>query len=124
MELLVATAILITVFAAMISVFTSCIFLNGANRNLTIATSHAQFIMEQIKNTNFNNIVSQFGNRHWCGIAINQAFSGLFYLNGECIDITTGQAGISLLDVAVMVSWKDPKLRDRNIILETLIAKP
>ncbi|MBN2830874.1 MAG: type II secretion system protein [Candidatus Omnitrophica bacterium] len=52
-ELLLAVAILAFAISGMLYLFVNCSFLNNSNRNLSIATSHGQFVMEGIKNAGF-----------------------------------------------------------------------
>ncbi len=115
-ELLLAAVILAFVLTGLLALFISCIFLNDTNRNTTIAISHAQFAMEEVKNTTFTSITGAT----WNSTAI--ASKGLTPLNSETIVI--GVSGTDTLDIAVTVNWKDRGTRDRTISLETLISEP
>jgi type II secretory pathway pseudopilin PulG len=115
-ELLLAAAILALVISGLLLVFLNCIFLNEANRNSTTAISHAQFAMEEIKNTNFGSIASAT----WGNSTI--VSKGLNPLNNESISI--GVSGSTVLNVNVTVNWKDRGTRDRNMSLVTLISEP
>lgn len=115
-ELLLAAVILAFVLTGLLALFISCIFLNETNRNTTIATSHAQFAMEEIKNTTFTSIAGAT----WNSATIQT--KGLVPLNSETIVINV--AGINLLDITVTVNWKDRGTRDRTMSLETLISEP
>ena len=48
-EVLLGMVILTFVLIAILALFANCIILNESNRNLTIALSHAQFVMEEIR---------------------------------------------------------------------------
>ncbi|MDD5506606.1 MAG: prepilin-type N-terminal cleavage/methylation domain-containing protein, partial [Candidatus Omnitrophica bacterium] len=48
-ELMIAAAILVLVLSALLVLYINCMILNEASRNLSIATSHAQYMMEEIK---------------------------------------------------------------------------
>jgi len=115
-ELLLAAAILAFALTGLLMIFINCIFLNDANRNLTIAFTHAQFAMEEIKNTDFASIASQT----WNNATIIS--KGLVPLNSESIIITV--TGTEPLDVLVTVNWKDRGVRDRSTVLRTLITEP
>jgi len=115
-ELLLASAILALVISGLLLVFLSCIFLNEANRNLTAAITHAQFAMEEVKNTAFGSIASE----SWDNATISA--KGLLPLGNESISINV--TGSTTLDVNVTVSWQDRASRDRNISIETLITEP
>lgn len=114
-ELLLAAVILAFTLTGMLAVFTSCLFLNDANRNLAIATGHAQFAMEELKQAAFQSIAGA----NWNSAAITA--KGLSPLDNEQISINV--SGSSLLDAVVNVSWKDRGIRNRNVVLETLIAE-
>jgi len=115
-ELLLATAIAAVVLSILLFLFVSCINLNGSNRNLTIALTHAQYVMEEIKNTNFSNITSA----SWANTEV--ASRGLTPLDNEAIIITV--SGTNTLDTEVRVNWNDKTGRVRNVALRTLIVEP
>lgn len=121
-ELLLACAILAFVLTGLLVLFINCIFLNEANRNLSVATGHAQYAMEEIKDTDFDSIKTKGdnGDWDWCDSATITS-KGLTPLNNECIN--TGVTGTEPLDIVVTVSWQDLKGRNRNIALETLITE-
>ena len=115
-EVLLAVAILAFALTGLLMIFINCIFLNDANRNLTIACTHAQFAMEEIKNTDFASIASQT----WDNATIIS--KGLVPLDSESIIITVTET--EPLDVLVTLNWKDRGVRDRRTALETLITEP
>lgn len=115
-ELLLAAVILAFVLTGLLALFISCIFLNDTNRNTTIATSHAQFAMEEVKNTTFASITGAT----WNSAVI--ASKGLTSLSSETIIINV--TGTDPLDITVTVNWKDRGTRNRTISLETLISEP
>jgi hypothetical protein len=123
-ELLLAAAIFAFAFGALVLGFITCAFLNDSSRSLTQATIHAQYVMEEIKDTNFSEITSKINGDppYWDWDSAEIANQGLLVLNGETID--TQVTGTDLLDIVVTVSWKDRKARDRDIALETLLAEP
>jgi len=115
-ELLMSAAILAYVFSALILLFINAGFLNEANRNKTIAVSHAQFTLEEVKNTLFADIASAT----WNSATI--VSKGLVSLNNESINIVV--TGTEPKDVRVTVNWRDRRLRNRNVSFETLITEP
>lgn len=119
-ELLLAAAILVFVLAGLLLLFINCIFLNQANRNLTIATSHAQYVLEDVKHTSFDDISTDINNGVWDWDATDITNAGLTALTGESID--TQVSGVDPIGVSVTVSWNDRGLRARNIELRTLIT--
>lgn len=128
-ELLVASGIMAVVLVGLLHLFITCIFLNEANRNLSVATAHGQYVLEGIKNTNFTNFKNGSPNADtywdWNSAAINS--KGLGALNSEAIatDAVWVDAGTKdRLDITVTLTWKDFGLRDRILILRTLLTEP
>jgi Tfp pilus assembly protein PilV len=115
-ELLMSAAILAYVFTALILLFINAGFLNEANRNKTIAVTHAQYALEEIKNTNFSSIADAT----WNSPTI--VSKGLVPLNNESINIVV--TGVEPKDVQVTVNWRDRRLRNRSVSFETLITEP
>lgn len=114
MELMMAAVILALALVGMIGLFLKCIILNETNRNSITALSHAQFTMEEIKNTSFVDIASAT----WDSTTISS--KGLTPLNSESIVINV--TGVDPKDVTTTVTWRDRGVRGRSIALETLIA--
>lgn len=121
-EVLLAAAILVFVLSGLLVLFINSAFLNEANRNLSVAASHAQFVMEDIKNTDFINIKTKIDNGDWDWNTQTIGARGLSALNNEAID--TNSAGTNLLDIVVTVAWQDRGSRNRSMALETLITEP
>lgn len=121
-ELLLAAAILAFALSGILLLFINCIFLNESNRNLTTAITHAQFVLEEIKNTTFNNIATNINAGTWDLNSAGITAKGLIPLSNESIDASV--SGTTLLDVTIPVSWRDFGTRDRNFTLRTLIAEP
>ncbi len=115
-ELLLSVAILGLVFSSILLVFVSSLILNESSRNLTVALTHAKYVMEDIKNTNFNEI-SSFS---WNSTEIVN--EGLTSLSNETI-VGTVTSLTDYKDVDVTVEW-DGYYQTRNITLETLITEP
>ena len=128
-ELLLAAAILVFVLAGLLALFANCLILNETNRNLTVATSHAQYIMEEIKDAaelDFAQLESRINNGDWDLNAsqIQAAPYNLTALSNETIDtnVTQQDNDPDLLIVSVIVQWNDRGQRPRSAQLETLIA--
>ena len=124
-ELLLAAAILVFVLAGLLALFANCLILNEANRNLIVATSHAQYIMEEIKNAaepDFAQLES--GDWDLDESQIQSAPYNLTALSNETIDtnVTQQDNDPDLLIVSVIVQWNDRGQRPRSAPLETLIA--
>lgn len=125
-ELLLAFAVMALVLAGALSLFISCIFLNEANRNMSVATGHAQLVLEEIKKTNFISMqtgaINPDTNWDWNNAAISS--KGLIVLSNESIGTQATWTGSDRVNVNVTVSWKDRGQRDRSLSLETLITEP
>jgi len=117
-EVLLGMVILVFAFVAVLALFANCIILNESNRNLTIAVSHAQFVMEEIKDTPYSIISS--GDWDWDTAQIGT--EGLNALTNE--SITTTIIETTRLDVVVKAEWDDRGGRTRDIKLQTLITEP
>lgn len=114
-ELLLAVVILVIALCSLLVSMLASSFLNAANRNLTTAISHAQFALEEIRNTPFYSTA----NFTWNEAAIQA--KDLLPLSEEslCANIT----GNDFRNVTVTVNWKDYRSRDRIITLYTSIAQ-
>ena len=112
-ELLLALLIVAFAVTALLSLFISSIFLNMANRGLTIAMSHAQYALEHTTNKSFSNIE----NETW-----NIESYGLVPLDSESIDITVTDSGSYIKNIIATVNWTDRGIINRSIALETNIT--
>jgi prepilin-type N-terminal cleavage/methylation domain-containing protein len=119
-ELLLVTAILGYVSSMVLLTFMSGTALNEQSRNLITATAHAEFVMEDIKNTAFSNLVTNITNGNWTWNTATVTNNGLTALNSE--SITTTSTGTNPVDITVSVSWHDTKSRSRTKILRTVIS--
>jgi hypothetical protein len=121
-ELLLAVAILAFVLSGMIILFVNCLFLNEANRNLTQSISHAQYVMEDIKNTYFSEIKPMIDNGDWDWDTADITANGLTLLVNESIDTSRGLTD-NPIEVTVSVQWEDRRQRQRQTELRTLITR-
>jgi len=119
-ELLLAAAILLFVINSLLLLFINIGLLNETNRNLSIATSHAQFVMEGVKNADFSTLgaVIAGGSYNYNTTSIRSA--GLVALRNE--NIITQAVGANPLDVTVTVNWQNRSLKNQSFVLETLIS--
>lgn len=135
-ELMLVAVFLTVILAGLLTSFIACLLLNEVSRNLSIAATHAQYIMEEIKDSastanGYNNLRTT-GAPQWNLSAMSDFQSrDLSYLDNETITVTLSDAitGIAptassrLLDIVVTVNWSD-KSRNKTMPLETLIAEP
>lgn len=129
-ELLLAAAILAFVLTGILLLFINCMLLNAANRNLALATAHAEYIMEDIKGTDFTGLEARINDNNGTptGWDFNAAqIQSLLsapdkstVLDTETISTTV--SGSDPLEVLVVVGWLDRGAKNRNIELRTLIT--
>ncbi|MEI6437770.1 MAG: type II secretion system protein [Candidatus Omnitrophota bacterium] len=122
-EVLVSAAILAYCLSALLATFINSAALNDSTRNLMRATTHAEFVMENIKATAFAAIPSNHNGAQWDTWTLNTAAvnaAGMAALNTEAI--TTTLTGTNPIDVTVTVTWHDLRGRSRSTVLRTLIS--
>lgn len=112
---MLATAILVFALSSLLLVFINCIILNESSRNLTVAVSHAEFALEEIKDQDFSSITA--GSTSW-----DIASKNLTPLNSESLNITV--TGTNPKNITANVTWKDRIVRNRSLALETLLTEP
>lgn len=112
-EVLLAAAILSFTIATFFICMVACLYLNDSNRNLTLAAEHAQYVLEEIKDTSFINIAAKINNGDWNWNAGQVNTKGLDALRNETI--STAVSGTDMLTVTVTVSWLDRSRRARTI---------
>lgn len=121
-EILLAAVIMVVALCALLLAFMTCAYLNESNRNVTRATQHAQYVLEEIKDTDFSIIKTGIESGSWDWDAAQISAQGLEALNNESIN--TQVSGTDLLQIIVTTNWDDRGGRSRNISLGTLIAEP
>ena len=119
-ELLMASIIFGFFLSVLLYAFLGCITLNETSRNLTKATQHAQFVLEDIRNAAFANISTNITNGTWNLDSSEITTQGLSPLKLENITVTS--SGTTVLDVTVTVTWNDVQQRSRTLTLKTSIA--
>ncbi|MFH1767676.1 MAG: hypothetical protein ABH858_00760, partial [Candidatus Omnitrophota bacterium] len=102
-EVLISAFILVIAFCALLLQFMTCIFLNEGSRNVTRATTHAQYIMEEIKDAGTSTVKSKIENGDWDLSTAQIISQGMGVLNSETIDAQVSGSG--LLTVTVTVNW-------------------
>jgi len=121
-ELLFALAILTFVLCGLLNVFVNCLFLNESSRNTTLAISHAQYIMENIKNSDFATLEAAILNENWNWYVEDITSHNLVSLPNESI-ITNVFQSPDPLGVSVRVEWSDRTGRNQQYReLQTLLT--
>ncbi|MBI4308864.1 MAG: hypothetical protein HY591_00880 [Candidatus Omnitrophica bacterium] len=119
-ELLLTAAILSYSLSVVLVTFVNSIALNEASRNLTTAVSHANYVLENIRNTTFASIATNVSSGTWDWNASTITSQGLTALNNESTAVTS--SGTNPLDVTVAVSWNDLNGRNRSRVVKTSIS--
>ncbi len=121
-ELMMVIAIVAVTIPSLLSSFVSVTLLNETNNNYGIAITHAQYVMEDIRDADFIGIKAKIesGDWDWNSAAINN--NGLAPLANE--NINTEVSGTDLLNITVIVNWIDRGGRQKNTQLVTLISGP
>lgn len=137
-ELLIAAAIFAFAMSGILLMFINCAFLDQVNRNKSIATFHAEFviedIMEYMKNGDLSSLQTEIEDADWDWDSSSTPTIGNYLgcslpyvypcvLNSESI-ITSCVEGTNPLEITVEVSWKDrAQTKTRSLELKTKIAK-
>lgn len=119
-ELLLTTAILVFALSTVLVGFVTTILLNRSSRNLTRATTHANYVTEEIRAYQFSSLVDDVNNGTWDWDATEIQAQGLRPLPYENIEVAA--AGNSLVEISLTVNWRDHGSRSRNLNFRTLRA--
>lgn len=112
-ELLLGAAIMAFALVGLLALFISCMRFDEFNRNLSQATGHTQFVMEEIKNEAASGSLSDIrdkidnGDWNWSVDGGQIADNGLSPVSEEMIVTTYDEDDTDPLDVTVKVTWKD-----------------
>ena len=119
-ELMVSAAIMAYALSVIVLSFFRNYALNETSRNLTVATSHLNYVLEDIRNTTFSSISTNISGGNWNWNSSTITSKGLTTLNSE--SITTTSSGTTLLTVTVTASWKDLQSRTQTKSLQTQMS--
>ena len=125
-ELMIAAFILTFTLSGLLLLFTNCMLLNDVSRNLSVATSHGEYVMEQISSTAFTGLetrITDGGTNGW-DLATANLQGGPYNftaLPNESLATTVFQSG-NPLGVSVLVSWQDRGQKNRSTELRTYLT--
>lgn len=97
-EIMLAVGILGIAIVALMALYSNCVFLSARAERMTVAITHAQYVLEHLRNST----IAEIEAGDWSTWAANQ---GLDTLSNEVITVT--DAGTDPLSVTVAVSWQD-----------------
>ena len=111
-EVMIATLILTIALGGLLHAFSACLILNENSRNLSLALNGAQDVIEQIRNSNFANIMNfnnppnnpfQLGSNWFLS---NNDHIGIIEVINDGSDIPAGITNANLLQVRVVICWR------------------
>lgn len=117
LELVVAAGVLGFTLVALLAFFLNAIYLNELSRDRTTAISHAQYVTEDIRNTDFSTVPAQITAGTWNWNTATVSAKGLVALKDE--SITTSYSGSGIITVTVTVSWNEAAGRAQSMTLTT-----
>jgi hypothetical protein len=129
-ELLLAAAILAFVICGIIALFVNCTLLNEGSHNLTIAVSHAQQILEEIRGEeSLDDIKAMVDNQTFTQLSalidenISVCCFNLPWIDAQssCLASCLNDAG-DPLGIYVRVAWENRRGRARYTELHTLMT--
>jgi len=126
-EILVAAAISVITLTVVLILLMNCSFTRKEASNLTVATAHAETVLENIKLSNFANIETDINNGSWTftqsQISADSRFNNFPLLSNETIQTAVIQSGDPLI-VSVIVNWSSIRNSSliRNVEFRTLIS--
>lgn len=119
---MLATAMLTAALAGILALYSTILVMNKTSGDEFAAMGHAQYVMEDIRNTDFVNITSRMYAGDWAWGQTEITNEGLVPLNNE--QIYSMVSGSDPLDLDVMVTWMDGSGNARSLTLQTRIASP
>ncbi|MFA5410332.1 MAG: hypothetical protein WC321_00505 [Candidatus Omnitrophota bacterium] len=96
-------------------------FLNISNRNLLIATNHADYLLKNLKQLPLDTVLSEVRQGAWNWSPKDLVAKGIIPLAGESIE--TQVNGTNPIRVTVITRWNESGRKNRNVVLNTLLTK-
>ena len=124
-ELVVSAGILGFVLSAIMITFVNNVALDQYSRNLTLASSHADAILEGIRGVTFGAICSSINAGNWSSTSLLP--SGSTLLKGESIVTSTTTTSGScpsadFLTITTRINWKDYRQRSQTVNWTTQVG--
>lgn len=116
-EVLITTVILTVVFTGLIKLIINCTTLSKSAESLTYAIGEAQSKIEEIKNSSYDNVVSNYDNTTFNLNAISGG-TGKIKVSEIGADVVS-----DLLEVDLSINWDDTSGRARSTVLRALIPR-
>ncbi len=124
-EILVALTIFVIAMSGLLGSIFAVVYLSETSRNLTVATSDLNNIMERIRATPFDHLAADFPQGVADGTAANpyQSIVGGYRLNNEHITITYANPASDPREIKGTVAWQDKKGRSYTASFSTYRTK-
>ncbi len=118
-EMLVTVGILGFILVALLQFFVEMMSLNDISRDRTVAVSHAQYVLEDIRSSS-GVIVDQIDSGEW-DLDTDTEFSerGLVRLESEVVDVGR-EAGADPVVITVDITWQQGNGRQQQVTFTTI----
>lgn len=124
-EMLIAAAIMAIVLSGLLVASIQNMSLDQTSRNFTTVTSHAEAVLEEVRNDVFDNVAADITGGKWNWNADNDFTQrNMERLNGESITTTYATVNAVLLNVTVTASWNDARQRAQSAAFRTYVGAP
>jgi prepilin-type N-terminal cleavage/methylation domain-containing protein len=118
LEVLIAVGILGLVLTALLSFFVQVIELNTISRSISLAASHAEYVLEDVRSSS-GVLISQIDSGLWDLDTDGEfAAKGLSRLDNEVIDVS--HDGATPLTITVTISWQATNGRQEQLTFLTI----
>ncbi len=120
-EVLIATLIFVATLVGVLEAYVYSVYLSQLNRDITIALNNARSIMETMRSTPMNSLVTRFPDGVADGPAgVYQSYVGGYTLSGERITVAYTDIAQIPLEAVVTVQWGDMRFVQRTVALTTM----
>jgi type II secretory pathway pseudopilin PulG len=119
-ELIVTVAILGFALTTLLKFFVDSMNLNALSRDVTLAVSHAQYVLEDIRSSS-GVIKDQINNSVW-NLSNDSQFNTLGLLRIKNETITTTQDNGTPITITVVISWQEDSGRQEQLTFLTADA--
>jgi len=119
-EIIVTVAILGFTLTALLKFFVDAMNLNALSRDVTLAVSHAQYVLEDIRSSS-GVIKDQINNGVW-NLSNDSQFNNQALLRIKNETITTTQDNGTPIIITVVISWQEDSGRQEQLTFVTADA--
>lgn len=95
-EIMLSVVVLVSLLVGLMGIYIYCFELQETANNTTIALNQARAKLEEIRNSGFDSIITNYNNKTWPLSALDGR------MRTEATSVVTG----SLIDIRVVVCWR------------------